>query len=129
MADYSRDRVVTAIAGGQRKLVSTTQLWECGLDKDAVARRVGAGWLRLVFQGVYSVGSGELAPLALEQAALMSCGRGSLISHRSAAFVWGCARARRSHLSGWDAGRARGSLCIGSGRSIGGSFAGSRGCG
>ena len=59
------------------------------MGKDAVARRVRAGWLRLVFQGVYSVGSGELPPLALEQAALMSCGRGSFISHRSAVFVWG----------------------------------------
>jgi very-short-patch-repair endonuclease len=89
MADYSRDRAVTRIAGGQRDLVSTEQLSECGLDKDAVARRVRAGWLRLVFQGVYSVGSGELPPLGLEQAALMSCGRGSFVSHRSAAFVWG----------------------------------------
>ncbi len=45
--------------------------------------------MRRVFQGVYSVGSGELAPLARERAALMSCGTGSFISHRSAAFVWG----------------------------------------
>jgi very-short-patch-repair endonuclease len=59
------------------------------LGKDAVARRVRAGWLRLVFQGVYSVGSGELPPLGLESAALVSCGKGSFVSHRSAAFVWG----------------------------------------
>jgi very-short-patch-repair endonuclease len=89
MADYSRDRAVTRIAGRQRNLISAAQLWECGLGKDAVARRVRAGWLRLVFQGVYSVGSGELPPLALEFGALMSCGEGALISHRSAAFVWG----------------------------------------
>ena len=89
MANYSRDRVVTRIAGGQRNLVSTAQLWECGLGQDAVARRVRAGWLRLVFEGVYAVGSGELPPLALEFGALMSCGEGSFISHRSAAYVWG----------------------------------------
>jgi very-short-patch-repair endonuclease len=89
VANYSRDQAVTRIAGRQRDLISTAQLLERGLDKDAVARRVRAGWLRLVFQGVYSVGSGELAPWALEQAALMSCGKGSFISHRSAAFVWG----------------------------------------
>jgi very-short-patch-repair endonuclease len=45
-----------------------------------------------VFQGVYSVGSGELPTWGLEQAALMSCGRGSFISHRSSAFVWGMRR-------------------------------------
>jgi very-short-patch-repair endonuclease len=89
MADYSRDRAITRIASRQRDLITPTQLWECGLGKDAVARRVRAGWLRLVFQGVYSVGSGELPPLGLESAALLSCGAGSFISHRSAAFVWG----------------------------------------
>lgn len=89
MADYSRNRAVTRIAGRQKDLIGTAQLWECGLDKDAVARRVRAGWLRLVFQGVYSVGSGELPPLALEFGALLSCGKGAFISHRSAALVWG----------------------------------------
>jgi very-short-patch-repair endonuclease len=89
MANYSRDRAITRLAGGQRDLITTAQLAECGLGKDAVARRVKAGWLHLVFQGVYAVGSGELPPLGLEQAALMSCGRGSFLSHRSAAFVWG----------------------------------------
>ncbi len=89
MADYSRDQAVTRIAGSQRNLISTAQLCECGLGKDAVARRVRAGWLRLVFHGVYSVGSGELPPLGLEFGALLSCGKGTLVSHRSAAFVWG----------------------------------------
>jgi very-short-patch-repair endonuclease len=89
VANYSRDRGVTRIAGAQRNLVSTAQLCECGLGKDAVARRVRAGWLRLVFEGVYAVGSGELPALSLESGALMSCGEGSFISHRSAAFVWG----------------------------------------
>ena len=89
MADYSRDRAVTRVAGGQQNLIGSVQLAECGLGKDAVARRVRAGWLRLVFQGVYSVGSGELVALARERAALMSCGTGSFISHRSSAFIWG----------------------------------------
>jgi very-short-patch-repair endonuclease len=80
---------LTRIAGGQRNLVRTAQLYECGLDKDGVAHRVRGGWLRLVFRGVYAVGGGELPPLGLEQAALMACGERSFISHRSAAFVWG----------------------------------------
>jgi hypothetical protein len=59
------------------------------VGKDALAHRVASGWFRPVFHTVYSVGSGELPPLALELAALLACGRGSLISHHSAAFVWG----------------------------------------
>jgi very-short-patch-repair endonuclease len=93
VADFSRDGAVMRIASGQRGLVSTAQLSECGLGKDAVARRVRAGLLRRRFQGVYSVGSAELPPLALEFGALMSCGRGSFVSHRSAAFVWGMRKA------------------------------------
>src|SRR5690348_4178935 len=89
VASSSRDRALTRIAGGQRNLVSTAQLYECGLEKDGVAHRARGGWLRLVFRGVYAVGGGELPPLGLEQAALMACGERSFISHRSAAFVWG----------------------------------------
>lgn len=69
--------------------MTSTQLAACGLDKHAVARRVRNGQLHQVFGTVYSVGCGELPPLALEVAALMECGRGSFISHGSAAFVWG----------------------------------------
>jgi very-short-patch-repair endonuclease len=77
------------IAARQRTLVTTEQLMACGLGKDAVAYRVKSGRLRWVFQSVYSVSSGPLPPLALELAALLACGKGSLLSHRSAAFVWG----------------------------------------
>jgi very-short-patch-repair endonuclease len=69
--------------------VTTEQLADCGLQKDAIAHRVKGGWLHLVFHGVYTVGCGELPPLALELAALLACGEKSFVSHRSAAFVWG----------------------------------------
>jgi hypothetical protein len=89
VASYSRDQAVTRIAGGQRNLVTTEQLAECGLQKDAIAHRVKGGWLHLVFHGVYSVGYAEPPPLALELAALLACGKGAFLSHHSAAFVWG----------------------------------------
>jgi len=84
-----RDRAVARIASGQRKLVGTQQLLECGLGRDAIAYRVASGRFQVVFQGVYFVGCGELPPLAREEAGLMACGKGSFISHQSAAFVWG----------------------------------------
>ena len=89
VASYSRDQAVIRIAAGQRNLVTTRQLAECGLQKDAIAHRVKGGWLHLVFNGVYSVGGAELPPFALELAALLACGNGTFLSHRSAAFVWG----------------------------------------
>jgi very-short-patch-repair endonuclease len=80
---------VARIASGQRMLLTTEQLGECGLGRDAVAYRVASGRFQVVFQGVYFVGCGELPRLAREQAALLACGERSFISHRSAAFVWG----------------------------------------
>jgi Transcriptional regulator, AbiEi antitoxin len=80
---------VARVAAGQRMLVGTQQLRECGLGRDAIAYRVASGRFQVVFQGVYFVGCGELPPLAREKAALMACGKGSLISHESAVFVWG----------------------------------------
>jgi len=85
----SPDEAVSRVARGQRTLITTDQLAACGLGKDAVAHRVRTGRLHLVFHTVYSVGCGELPPLALELAALLACGRPSFIGHRSAAFVWG----------------------------------------
>jgi len=84
-----RDKAVAEVAARQKTLVTSVQLAQCGLDKDAVAYRVHSGRLHPVFHGVYSVGCGELPPLALELAALLACGKKSFISHRSAAFVWG----------------------------------------
>ena len=89
MASYSRDQAVKRVAKQQRTLVTTKQLARCGLHKDALAHRVKGGWLHLVFHGVYTVGCGELPPLARELAALLACGQAAFLSHHSAAFVWG----------------------------------------
>jgi len=84
-----RDSAVAKVAARQKSLVTTAQLAECGLDKDAVAYRVHSSRFTPVFHGVYSVGCGELPPLALELAAMLACGPRAFISHQSAAFVWG----------------------------------------
>jgi very-short-patch-repair endonuclease len=85
----ARDLAASRIAAEQRTILSTEQLAECGLGKDAIARRVESGLLHPEFQGVYSLGCGELPPLAREQAALIACGENSFLSHLSSAFVWG----------------------------------------
>jgi very-short-patch-repair endonuclease len=89
----ARDQAAGRISAGQRTLLTTEQLTECGLGKDAIAHRVGSRRLHPVFQSVYSFGCGELPPLALELAALLACGEKSFLSHRSAAFVWGMRKA------------------------------------
>jgi very-short-patch-repair endonuclease len=84
-----RDGVVARLAAGQRTIVSHDQLTELGCGRRVIAHWVDRGRLTPVFHGVYSVVRGELPPLALEQAALLVCGAGTFLSHRSAAYVWG----------------------------------------
>ncbi len=68
------DLAASQIAACQKTLVTTEQLVACGLSDDAVTYRLGTGRLHVVFRGVYSMGCGELPPLALELAALLACG-------------------------------------------------------
>jgi very-short-patch-repair endonuclease len=89
MSAGARDLAVARIAAVQRTMINTEQLAGCGLGKDAIAHRVKSGRFHPEFYGVYSVGCGELPPLARELGALLACGRGSFLSHESAAFVWG----------------------------------------
>jgi very-short-patch-repair endonuclease len=85
----SRDGVVAKLAGAQRTIVSHEELIAHGYGRRVIAHWVNRGRLTSVFHGVYSVVQGDLPPLAREQAALIACGEGAFLSHRSAAFVWG----------------------------------------
>ena len=102
-----RDLAVARLAAAQRTLVSSEQLAGCGFGRDAVAYRVNAGRLSIVFTGVYSVGCGELPPLARELGALLACGQGSFLSHRSAAFVWGMRKTPPAQVEVSAVGRER----------------------
>jgi very-short-patch-repair endonuclease len=85
----SRDRLVASLAASQRTIVTHEQLLRIGLTRRVIAHWVAIGRLHIKFRGVYSIVSGELPALALEQAALLVCGAGAFLSHRSAAYVWG----------------------------------------
>jgi very-short-patch-repair endonuclease len=73
----------------QQGCVKHAQLLEAGASRHAIfhARTIGA--LHLKHRGVYVVGHLALAPFANEAAALLACREGAVISHRSAAWLWG----------------------------------------
>ena len=85
----ARDLAAAHVAARQRTIVSCEQLAACGMGSEAIRHRKRSGRLHVVFHGIYSFGCGELPPLAREQAALLACGEGAFLSHRTAAFVWG----------------------------------------
>ncbi len=87
----SGDERIAAIAGTQRGRGSRAQLRAAGVSQGQVARRLRRGLLRREHAGVYTVISGESIYLGRETAALLACGERAVLSHASAAAVWGIA--------------------------------------
>jgi very-short-patch-repair endonuclease len=77
------------LAGRQKGVVHHRQLIAAGLDRGAIRRLIEGGFLHPLHRAVYAVGHRALPPFAMEQAAILACGDGSLVSHRSALYLWG----------------------------------------
>jgi len=82
---------IVALAARQHGVVTTAQLLDAGVGRRSIARRVEAGWLVPLHRGVFQVGPVP-SEYAREMAAVLACGAGALLSHQSAAAVWGIAR-------------------------------------
>jgi very-short-patch-repair endonuclease len=90
--DPEAARAVQRLSRSQNAAVRAEQLWALGVTRHAILARVKRGRLVPRFKGVYIVGDPELLPLAEESAALLSLGESAVLSHRSAAAVWGLAQ-------------------------------------
>jgi predicted transcriptional regulator of viral defense system len=83
------DHRIADLAVKQHGVVALDQLCAFGLGKDAVRKRVAAGRLHRVHRGVYAVGYPLLSKKGHWMAAVLACGPGAVLSHRSAAALWG----------------------------------------
>lgn len=85
--------------------VTRGQLLTMGLSSTAIDR---IPYLIAVFAGVYAVGHRELSPYARAEAAVLACGEGALLSHDSAAALWGVGEWPRvpEVTARWDVRRA-----------------------
>jgi predicted transcriptional regulator of viral defense system len=81
-----------AIAGRQWGNVTTAQLKQCGLGRNAISGWARAGKLHPIHRGVYAVGHVSPAPEARWAAALLACGEGAALSHRTAMALHGLDR-------------------------------------
>lgn len=103
------DEAVGEIAGRQRAVISRRQLLAIGISPDTIERARARRRLHSVHQGVYSlVAPRARPPLAAEQAALLACGPGALLSHHSAARLHGLrigGRAQPIHVTTTDSHR------------------------
>jgi predicted transcriptional regulator of viral defense system len=91
------DQAIVAVAARQQGVITIAQLLEAGLSHDAVAHRVRRGWLRRLHRGVYLVGPLEV-PLSRPMAATLAVGPGALLSHHSAAVLWGLRQIRNGRM-------------------------------
>jgi hypothetical protein len=91
------DVEVARIAATQHGYVTRSQLLHAGFDRNAIAHRVRTGRLVRAHRGVYAVGHVPPSPYARAMAAVLACGPGAVLSHRSAAALWGLVRWPRTH--------------------------------
>jgi very-short-patch-repair endonuclease len=82
------ERRIAALARRQHGVVSRTQLLHADVSSKVIDNRVRAGWLRPIHRGVYLVGPTQ-SEWAREMAAVLGCGDGSVVSHATAAALWG----------------------------------------
>jgi very-short-patch-repair endonuclease len=91
--DQNRDQRIRRLARRQHGVVSRDQLLQLRLTPSGLAHWRRRGWLHPVHRGVFAVGPPELSQYGRWMAAVLTCGRGALLSHQSAAELWGIRRA------------------------------------
>jgi very-short-patch-repair endonuclease len=83
------DLVIARLATRQHGVVSAWQLHAARIGPQRISRHVSAGRLHRVHRGVYAVGHTNLSFEGRCMAAVLALGDESVVSHRSAAVVWG----------------------------------------
>jgi hypothetical protein len=83
---------IATTAGRQAGHITRGQLRALGANDMLIGRWCQAGRLLRVHAGVYAVGYRRVEPVAIAMAAVLACGDGALLSHDSAAALWGWRR-------------------------------------
>lgn len=86
--DTERSKRAWELAERQHGVVTRQQLLALGFGKRAIEHRVERRRLHLIAHGVYAVGWPGMTPTRRWMAAVLACGEGALLSHRSAAALW-----------------------------------------
>src|SRR4051812_18421112 len=108
MRGLERTRLVAELAARQHGTVSRKQLRELGFSDDAIDRRVRADQLHRVFRGVYAVGHPVLPSWGRAHGAVLAYEPGALLSHRTAAELWGLTRTSRWQIDVTTTRKVRG---------------------
>lgn len=83
------DRAIASIAARQHGVITHAQLLAIGISSSGVRARVAAGRFHPLHRGVYAVGYPPLRAHGHWAAAVLACGSKAVLSHASAAALWG----------------------------------------
>ena len=83
------DRLIARIAARQHGVIGVGQLHEAGIGDQGVSKRTKAGRLHRLHRSVYAVGHTRLSFEGRCMAAALAMGERAVVSHRSAAALWG----------------------------------------
>jgi very-short-patch-repair endonuclease len=83
---------VQALAGGQHGVITRRQATTVGLTRREIERRLEAGWLVGLYDGVYAVGHTALTDKSRLIAAVYACGPQALAGYRAAGAMWAVLR-------------------------------------
>jgi hypothetical protein len=86
------DAAIATLAEQQRGYITRRQLLQLGLSRQSISRRLETCRLIRVYTGVHLVGHLPTLPQDRAVAALLACGRNAVLSHGSAAALWGVFR-------------------------------------
>lgn len=73
----------------QHGVIGRSQLLQFGFSQKGIAHRLASGRLHPLWRGVYAVGLPRLSHRGRWMAAVLACGPDSVLSHDSAAALWG----------------------------------------
>ena len=85
----ARDAAAWALVRKQHGVVARRQLMALGYTRREIEQRLHNGRLHHISHGVYAVGRRDLTPRGRWMAAVLACGDDAVLSHRSAAELWG----------------------------------------
>jgi len=86
------------MARRQHGVMARRDLEGLGFTEEAIEHRLATGRLHLICAGVYAVGRRELTAHGRWMAAVLACGDGAGLSHRSAAELWGIGHEERGRI-------------------------------
>lgn len=95
---HAIDREVAELALRQHGVVARRQLARLGMTRSEIGHRVSCGSLHVLRRGVYAVGHRGVSREGRWIAALLAVGDDAVLSHRSAAALWGIRHTSRGRI-------------------------------